>query len=91
MEPVFTRSEKFKQFSETFIGNVIIWITLKLYTIVGMGWCLAPLAMLSYTKWWTVYRSLWFFGFILWLPWPIYKPLLKQLLGSTKKSTEKSQ
>lgn len=86
MEPVFSRSEKFQAFASTAYGSLLIWITLKLYTIVGMGWCLAPLAMLSAAKWWTFYQSLWFFGFILWLPWPIYKPLLKQLLGSSKKA-----
>lgn len=89
MAPVFARSEKFQKFSQTFVGQALIWITLKLYTIIGMGWCVAPLALLGFNRWWTLYCSLWFFGYILWLPWPIYKPLLKQLLGS--KRPEKSE
>lgn len=86
MEPVFTRSDKFQWFANTTIGGILIWIALKLYTIIGMGWCLAPLALLSWTKWVIFYKSLWFFGFLLWLPWPIYKPILKLLLGSSKKT-----
>lgn len=93
MAPVFMKSEKFQKFSETVAGQILIWITLKLYTIIGMGWCVAPLALLGYNRWWPLYRSLWFFGYILWLPWPIYKPILKQLLGgsTTKKSEELTQ
>lgn len=90
MEPVFTRSEKFMKFAESAPGTIIIWIVLKLYTIIGMGFCVAPLALLSFNKWWTLYTSLWYFGFILWFPWPIYKPLLKQLLGS-KRPEKKTQ
>lgn len=90
MEPVFTRSEKFSNFAKTMYGQVLIWIALKLYTFIGMGFCFGPLVLLSFGKWWALHRSVWFFGYILWLPWPIYKPLLKQLLG-TKKAERHSQ
>lgn len=84
MEPVFSRSEKFNNFANTFIGKVIIFILLKLYTFIGMGYCFAPLVLLSFNKWWALHCSLWFYGYLLWLPWPIYKPLLKKLLGTKK-------
>ncbi|XP_055316945.1 lysophospholipid acyltransferase 5 isoform X3 [Sitodiplosis mosellana] len=90
MEPVFSQSEKFANFANTLVGKVIIFILLKLYTFIGMGYCFAPLVLLSFSKWWALHYSLWFYGYLLWLPWPIYKPLLKQLLG-TKKAERKKE
>lgn len=84
MAPVFDNSEKFQHFAKTLAGQIIIWIVLKLYTVLGMGFCFAPLVLLSFNRYWALHRSIWFFGYLLWLPWPIYKPLLKKLLGSKK-------
>lgn len=90
MEPVFSRSEKFNKFANTLVGQVLIWIVLKLYTVLGMGFCFGPLVLLSFNRYLTLYQSLWFYGFFLFIPWPIYKPLLKKLLG-TKKAERHSQ
>lgn len=84
MEPVFARSDKFQNFAKTSIGQLIIFILLKLYTFIGMGFCFSPLVLLSFSRWWALHRSLWFYGYLLWLPWPLYKPLLKQLLGTKR-------
>lgn len=84
MAPVFDNSEKFQNFAKSLPGQIIIFIVLKLYTVLGMGFCFSPLVLLSFHRYWTLHRSLWFFGYILWLPWPIYKPLLKNLLGSKR-------
>lgn len=89
MEPVFSNSEKFQNFARTLPGQILIFIVLKLYTVLGMGFCFAPLVLLSFSKYWALHRSLWFFGYILWLPWPIYKPLLIKLLGSKKPERKK--
>ncbi|XP_031630809.1 lysophospholipid acyltransferase 5 [Contarinia nasturtii] len=90
MEPVFARSEQFQKFANTLAGKVIIFILLKLYTFIGMGFCFGPLVLLSFHRWWALHRSLWFYGYILWFSWPIYKPVLKQLLG-TKKAERKKE
>jgi len=90
MAPVFTQSEKFNKFANTFAGQVILWVVMKLYTVLGMGFCFAPLVLLKFNKYWTLQQSLWFYGYILFLPWPIYKPLLQQILG-TKKVERKTQ
>lgn len=93
MEPVFTKSAKFQEFASTAIGSAIIWILLKVYTVFGMGFCFAPLVLLSFHRWWKVYKSVWFFGFFLWWAWPAYKPVVRNLLGGggPKKSETKSQ
>lgn len=91
MEPVFSRSEKFQAFARNPAGQAIIWVLLKLYTVVGMGFCLAPLALLSFSRWWIVYRSVWFYGIFLWWGWPAYKPLIKSLLGPFQKTERKTQ
>lgn len=91
MDPVFARSEKFQKFATSTVGQVIIWILLKLYTILGMGFCLAPLALLSFSRWWIVYKSIWFYGIFLWCAWPAYKPVVQSLLGPYKKVERKTQ
>lgn len=87
MVPVFANSEVVQKFNETTIGKAIVWILLKFYTVVGMGFCLAPLGLLTFDRWWAVYKATWMYGFILWFPWPIYKPILKTLLSSKRKPT----
>lgn len=91
IEPVFARSEKFQKFASTLVGQVTIWILLKVYTVIGMGFCLTPIALLSFHRWWKVYQSVWFYGVFLWYGWPLYKPALKTVLGSSKKSEQKKQ
>lgn len=91
MEPVFTKSDKFQEFATTAYGSATIWILLKIYTVLGMGFCVSPLVLLSFHRWWKVYKSVWFYGFLLWWGWPAYKPVLRNLLGGSKKSDAKSQ
>lgn len=63
------------------IVKYLLYVILKTYTIVFMGWSLAPFDVKSFSKWWTIYSSLYFSGFILFLPWPfLYKPLLIKAL-----------
>ncbi|XP_075232979.1 lysophosphatidylcholine acyltransferase 3 protein nessy isoform X2 [Lycorma delicatula] len=56
------------------------WIILKTYTLVFMGYCMAPFVLLSYSKWWHVHKSVFLIGHILWMPWMIYRPIVKKLL-----------
>ncbi|XP_045531392.1 lysophospholipid acyltransferase 5 [Pieris brassicae] len=56
----------------------VMYVFLKTYTIVFMGWSLAPFDLKIFWKWWQVYYSLFFSGFFIFLPWPfLYKRLLK--------------
>lgn len=84
MAPVFTGSQKFRNFAKTTAGKVFIWAALRLYTVIGMGFCVAPMIVRSFDKSWALYRSVWFFGYFFWLPWPVYIPVLMKLLGSKK-------
>lgn len=54
-----------------------MYFLLKMYTIVFMGWSLVPFDVKVFSKWWDIYYSLYFAGFVLFLPWGfVYKPLL---------------
>ncbi|XP_053624462.1 lysophospholipid acyltransferase 5-like [Plodia interpunctella] len=65
-----------KMWSNVFI-KYLMYIFLKMYTIIFMGWSLVPFDVKVYSKWLNVYSSLYFSGFLLFLPWAfVYKPLL---------------
>lgn len=91
VEPVFANSEKFQRAAGNPAMKALIWVLLKLYTLIGMGWCLAPLVYLTAWKWWSVFCSCWFLGFLVWFTWPIYVPILKSLLGSKRKTEKKDK
>lgn len=91
VEPIFSRSEKWQKACENPVLRAFVWILLKLYTSIGMGWCVAPLVYLTFSKWWSIFCSAWFIGFIVWLPWPLYVPILKNLLGSPRKPEKKDK
>ncbi|XP_041986604.1 lysophospholipid acyltransferase 5 [Aricia agestis] len=58
-----------------------LYALLKMYTIVFMGWSLVPFDLKIFGKWWPIYQSLYFSGFLIFLPWAFaYKPLLKRAL-----------
>ncbi|XP_077295986.1 lysophosphatidylcholine acyltransferase 3 protein nessy [Arctopsyche grandis] len=68
---------------------VIKFIILKLYVTIFMGYCLIPFTVLSFYKWWPVYQSLYFSGFVLFLPWLfLYKPILRLVLKPKKIETK---
>uniref|UniRef100_A0A1B6D3K0 Lysophospholipid acyltransferase 5 n=1 Tax=Clastoptera arizonana TaxID=38151 RepID=A0A1B6D3K0_9HEMI len=58
----------------------LTWVILKLYTLVFMGYCMAPFVLLSIHKWFRVYMSVFFIGHVLWMGWLGYKPLVIKLL-----------
>lgn len=88
---VLTRNEPLMKFCENPFVECILWVILKLYTVVGMGWCLLPFVFLSVGKWWYMYKTVWFFGFVLWIPFPIYTKILKIIFPPTKKTQEQKQ
>lgn len=62
-------------------AKYLLYVLLKTYTIVFMGWSLIPFDVKVFSKWWGLYASLYFSGFIIFLPWGfVYKPLLIKVL-----------
>lgn len=58
-------------------AKYLLYALLKTYTIVFMGWSLIPFDVKVFSKWWRLYASLYFSGFIIFLPWGfVYKPAL---------------
>lgn len=61
-------------------AKYLLYALLKTYTIVFMGWSLIPFDAKVFSKWWRLYASLYFSGFIIFLPWGfVYKPALIKL------------
>ncbi|XP_045784166.1 lysophospholipid acyltransferase 5 [Maniola jurtina] len=62
-------------------AKYLLYVLLKAYTIVFMGWSLAPFDLKVYTKWIPLYSSLYYSGFLIFLPWGFaYKPLVVKLI-----------
>nr|CAD7410074.1 unnamed protein product [Timema poppensis] len=80
LEQIIQKSEAAVEFFKNPLVQIITWIILKLYTFVFMGWCLIPFALLSFPRWWQVYKSVYFIGFVLFGLWPFYQPTIKKLL-----------
>lgn len=78
LEPIISRTEIYHKVWDNTAGKYLLYALLKLYTIVYMGWSLVPFDLKVYNKWMGVYASLYFSGFLLFIPWAFaYKPLLK--------------
>lgn len=84
IETIFKRNESFMRFCSTTPINWLIFIVLKLYTIIGMGWSLTPFILFDVEKWWHIFWTVRMFGFILFVPWPLYGMILRKLLPPTK-------
>ncbi|CAH0578246.1 unnamed protein product [Chrysodeixis includens] len=81
LEAILVKTEFYEQMWNNTAIKYLLYIILKTYTIVFMGWSLAPFDVKSFGKWWTVYSSLYFSGFLLFVPWSfLYKPQLIKAL-----------
>lgn len=88
IETIFKRNENFSRFCSTTPISWICFVLLKLYTIVGMGWSLTPFVLFDVEKWWHVFCTVRMFGFIMFVPYPLYAIILKKLLPPTKSSSD---
>lgn len=86
IETIFKRNESFMSFCSTAPISWICFILLKIYTIVGMGWSLVPFVLFDVEKWWYIFGTVRMFGFILFVPWPLYGMILRKLLPPTKRT-----
>lgn len=83
LESMLLKTEFYHKMWNNTIIKYLLYVILKTYTIVFMGWSLVPFDVKSFSKWWTVYTSLYFSGLILFVPWSFfYKPLLNKALKS---------
>lgn len=87
IETIFKRNESFMRFCSTAPISWIVFVLLKIYTIVGMGWSLVPFVLFDVEKWWYIFGTVRMFGFILFVPWPLYGMILRTLLPPTKPKT----
>ncbi|KAL0902652.1 hypothetical protein ABMA27_000476 [Loxostege sticticalis] len=76
-ESIISKTNIYKRMWANTAISYALYFLLKLYTIVFMGWSLVPFDVKVFSKWWSIYASLYFSGFLFFLPWAFaYKPLL---------------
>nr|ATJ44585.1 acetyltransferase 18 [Helicoverpa assulta] len=91
VEALLTKTEFYHKMWNIPYVKYPLYVILKTYTIVFMGWSLAPFDVKSFGKWWSIYTSLYFSGFILFLPWSfVYKPIIVKLLKRNAASHSKT-
>lgn len=81
LEPILSRTVVYQKVWANPIAKGFLFVLLKAYTIIFMGWSLVPFDLKVYSKWLSVYRSLYYSGYLLFVPWAfLYKPALKMTL-----------
>lgn len=89
IEPILLMNKNVQKLMKYPFMNLITYIILRCYTFVFAGWCLIPFVFLSFPKWWLIYKTVYFSGFILFVPGTfVYKPLLKMILPKSKPRVE---
>lgn len=87
LKPLIERNTAVFTFLHQYPVNNFVYLLLRLYTFVFMGWCLLPFALLTYDRYWPIYSSVYYVGFIFFGLYPIiYGPILKLLLKSKSPS-----
>ncbi|KAJ1528521.1 hypothetical protein ONE63_006928 [Megalurothrips usitatus] len=84
VETLLARNEKAAAFLSSPLVSPFIWVILKLYTFVFMGFCLVPFVLLSFNRYWAVYKGIYFSGYILFLGWHLYAPLVRKALRPSR-------
>jgi len=86
-ETLIARNEKVTKLLAHPLIIPLKWIVLKLYTVVFMGYCLVPFVLLTYDKYWPVYKSIYFSGYLLFIGWHLYAPLVRRALKPERTSS----
>uniref|UniRef100_A0A1B6FRU6 Lysophospholipid acyltransferase 5 n=2 Tax=Cuerna arida TaxID=1464854 RepID=A0A1B6FRU6_9HEMI len=86
LQAMLTRNKAVLQFLSQPGVSHLTWLLLKLYTLVFMGYCMAPFVLLSVHKWFTAFYNTFFIGHVVWMGWHAYRPLVKILLPPAKES-----
>ncbi|KAK4878022.1 hypothetical protein RN001_010528 [Aquatica leii] len=88
LKSIIKSNAKATAFFERPAVKIAVFILLRIYTFVFMGWCLLPFALLTYDRYWHVFRALNHIGFVIFCLYPIvYGPLLRMLLKSKSTTT----
>lgn len=91
-ESIISKTEAYQRLWSHNVTKYVLYVLLKVYTIVFMGWCLVPFDLKGFSKWWGVYYSLYFSGLILFLPWGFfYKPILLAVMKVYNERHAKAQ
>lgn len=80
MESTLLSQPSLLNISNAGFGGILKTIFFKVYAFVGMGWCLVPFVYLQWEKYMKVYADLYYFGFWIFIPFPIWKYILKIIL-----------
>ncbi|CAB0017009.1 unnamed protein product [Nesidiocoris tenuis] len=88
LEVILKRNEFFLERLQDPVASKIKWVVLKLYTLIFMGPCILPLAVLKFDKWWLIYSRTYFYAHLFWGGWILYKPLVKKLLPPRRDKRE---
>ncbi|KAF2896494.1 hypothetical protein ILUMI_09682 [Ignelater luminosus] len=87
LKPMLVKNETVMNLVSIQPVNIMVYIILRMYTFVFMGWCLLPFALLTYDRYWKVYSSVHYMGFIIFCLYPIlYGPILRLLLKQKKQT-----
>ncbi|XP_034951488.1 lysophospholipid acyltransferase 5 [Chelonus insularis] len=78
--PVLKKNTKLQSTINTPLGKVVTWTILKIYTLVFMGYSFAPFIFLSYTRYLSIYSSVYWIGHVLFFSYPLLAPFIKPLL-----------
>ena len=66
--------------------STVVHVLLRLYTLVFMGWCLMPFALLKFDRYWGAFSNVYHVGSLTFLLWPVvYAPILRLVFRKSKK------
>ncbi|XP_066594528.1 lysophospholipid acyltransferase 5 [Prorops nasuta] len=90
--PVLQKCEEWQKLkTESVLVRIAIWITLKVYVLVFMGYALIPFVYLSYPSYTQVFASVYYCGHIVFLGYPLLAPFLKRLILKPKRPSRQHQ
>ncbi|XP_063700301.1 lysophospholipid acyltransferase 5 [Culicoides brevitarsis] len=80
LETAVSRNEPAKRFMEQHYSNPVMRVARNIYCVGFSGWNLVPFVFLSFGKWWHIYKTVYFYGFIViplaFAAGPIFKVIL---------------
>lgn len=88
-QSILQTNEQLSSFFKKSPINVIVYVLLRLYTFVFMGWCLVPFALLTFERYWKAYGALNYIGVVFFGFYPfLYGPILRLLLKKKRQQVK---
>ncbi|XP_057668439.1 lysophospholipid acyltransferase 5 [Diorhabda carinulata] len=86
IKSIVNSDESLKKFFALPQIQIPLYIILRIYTFVFMGFCLLPFAFLNFKRYFKTYSNTNYVGIIVFVMWPlIYSPLIKFALNKYRK------